>query len=64
METIGLQTKDYYFDLPQEQIAQDPLDDRSSSIRDVRENKNYFAEAYKVTTGITYFSKAIPSIGI
>ncbi|MCR4801565.1 MAG: tRNA preQ1(34) S-adenosylmethionine ribosyltransferase-isomerase QueA [Lachnospiraceae bacterium] len=31
METIGLQTKDYYFDLPQEQIAQDPLDDRSSS---------------------------------
>lgn len=31
METIGLQTKDYYFDLPQEQIAQDPLEDRASS---------------------------------
>lgn len=31
MQEIGLQTKDYYFDLPQEQIAQDPLEDRSSS---------------------------------
>lgn len=31
MENIGLQTKDYYFDLPQEQIAQDPLQDRASS---------------------------------
>lgn len=28
---IGLRTKDYYFDLPQELIAQDPLEDRSSS---------------------------------
>ena len=31
MQEIGLHTKDYYFDLPQEQIAQDPLEDRSSS---------------------------------
>lgn len=31
MQEKGLQTKDYYFDLPQEQIAQDPLSDRSSS---------------------------------
>lgn len=30
-EQIGLRTKDYYFDLPQELIAQDPLEDRSSS---------------------------------
>lgn len=28
---IGLRTSDYYFDLPQELIAQDPLEDRSSS---------------------------------
>lgn len=27
----GLRTSDYYFDLPQELIAQDPLEDRSSS---------------------------------
>ena len=31
MQELGLQTKDYYFDLPQEQIAQDPLEDRTSS---------------------------------
>lgn len=31
MQEIGLRTKDYYFDLPEEQIAQDPLEDRSSS---------------------------------
>ena len=30
-EMKGLKTSDYYFDLPQELIAQDPLDDRSSS---------------------------------
>ena len=29
METMSV--KDYWFDLPQEQIAQDPLEDRSSS---------------------------------
>ena len=28
---FGLRTKDYYFDLPKELIAQDPLEDRSSS---------------------------------
>lgn len=28
---VGLRTSDYYFDLPQELIAQDPLADRSSS---------------------------------
>lgn len=28
---VGLKTSDYYFDLPQELIAQDPLADRSSS---------------------------------
>lgn len=28
---IGLRTSDYYFDLPEELIAQDPLEDRSSS---------------------------------
>ena len=31
MQTIGLRTSDYYFDLPEELIAQDPLEDRSSS---------------------------------
>ena len=31
MQESGLRTKDYYFDLPQEQIAQDPLEDRASS---------------------------------
>ncbi len=30
-DKTGLRTKDYYFDLPQELIAQDPLEDRSSS---------------------------------
>lgn len=30
-EQIGLKTSDYYFDLPQELIAQDPLADRSAS---------------------------------
>ncbi len=29
--TVGLRTKDYYFDLPEELIAQDPLADRTSS---------------------------------
>lgn len=28
---VGLKTSDYYFDLPQELIAQDPLEDRSAS---------------------------------
>lgn len=28
---VGLSTKDYYYDLPKELIAQDPLEDRSSS---------------------------------
>lgn len=31
MQEIGLRTKDYYFDLPEKQIAQDPLEDRTSS---------------------------------
>ena len=31
MEMEGLKTSDYYFDLPKELIAQDPLEDRSSS---------------------------------
>ena len=31
METIGLKTSDYYFDLPQELIAQDPLEKRDES---------------------------------
>ncbi len=30
-QKIGLRTSDYYFDLPEELIAQDPLEDRSSS---------------------------------
>lgn len=30
-ELLGLRTSDYYFDLPEELIAQDPLEDRSSS---------------------------------
>lgn len=28
---MGLSTKDFYYDLPRELIAQDPLEDRSSS---------------------------------
>lgn len=31
------------------------FEERSSSLRDVNENKNYFAEAYKVGLGITMF---------
>ena len=31
MEMEGLKTSDYYFDLPKELIAQDPLEDRSAS---------------------------------
>ena len=31
MEMEGLKTSDFYFDLPKELIAQDPLEDRSSS---------------------------------
>jgi S-adenosylmethionine:tRNA ribosyltransferase-isomerase len=31
MTQTGLKTSDYYFDLPQELIAQDPLEDRSAS---------------------------------
>ena len=30
-ELLGLRTSDYFFDLPEELIAQDPLEDRSSS---------------------------------
>lgn len=30
-DTLGLKTEDYYFDLPQELIAQDPLTDRTAS---------------------------------
>ena len=40
------------------------FDDRASTIRDVRENKNYFLEAYKVSAGIGYFARAIPMFGI
>ena len=39
------------------------FNERASSIRDVRENKNYFAEAYAVTRGIGYYAKAIPLYG-
>ena len=31
METEALKTSDFYFDLPKELIAQDPLADRSAS---------------------------------
>lgn len=31
LETLDLKTSDFYFDLPKELIAQDPLEDRSSS---------------------------------
>ena len=31
MEMEGLKTSDYYFDLPKELIAQDPLEDWSAS---------------------------------
>lgn len=31
MTTVGLKTSDFYFELPKELIAQDPLEDRSSS---------------------------------
>ncbi len=31
MDTVELKKSDFYFDLPQELIAQDPLEDRSSS---------------------------------
>ena len=30
-QVTGLKTSDYYFDLPQELIAQDPLEDRAAS---------------------------------
>lgn len=49
--TIGLKTSDYYFDLPKELIAQDPLEDRSSS-RLLVINKNTGATADKHFTDI------------
>ena len=39
------------------------VEGRASSLGEVRENKNYFLEAYKVTTGVGYLSKAIPTVG-
>lgn len=37
--------------------------DRASSLRSVKENKNYVLEAYKVTTGVAYFSKGAVGLG-
>ena len=52
MEQItGLKTSDYYFDLPQELIAQDPLEERSSS-RLLVMNKNTGKTEHRVFSDI------------
>lgn len=53
---IGWKTSDYYFDLPEELIAQDPLEDRSSS-RLLVLNKKTGAVEHKTFTDILSYLK-------
>ena len=57
-ETTELKKSDFYFDLPQELIAQDPLEDRSSSrLLVLDKNTGDFlasAEAYRVPVKIIF----------
>lgn len=57
VQTEGLRTSDFYFDLPQELIAQDPLSDRSSS-RLLMLDKNSGETKHETFKNITnYLSK-------
>ena len=59
MEQItGLKTSDYYFDLPQELIAQDPLEDRTSS-RLLVMDKNTGKTEHRVFSPVTRWSLTI-----
>lgn len=57
MSEIGLRTKDYYFDLPEELIAQDPLEDRSSS-RLLIVDKNTGEFSHEVFRNITQYLRS------
>lgn len=54
IEGIVMKTSDFYFDLPQEQIAQDPLEDRSASRLMVLHKKTGEIEHKKFTDIIDY----------
>lgn len=54
MENIRLKTSDFYFELPEEQIAQDPLEDRSASRLMVLHRKTGAIEHRKFTDIIEY----------
>ena len=60
MEQItGLKTSDYYFDLPQELIAQDPLEDRASSRLLVMDKETGKIE-HRVSDPETHWFSTIP----
>ena len=54
LENIRLKTSDFYFELPEEQIAQDPLADRSSSRLMVLHRKTGTIEHRKFTDIVKY----------
>lgn len=54
MENIRLKTSDFYFDLPEEQIAQDPLADRSASRLMVLHRRTGTIEHRKFTDIVEY----------
>ncbi len=54
MENIRLKTSDFYFDLPEEQIAQDPLEDRSASRLMVLHRRTGTIEHRKFTDIVEY----------
>ncbi len=54
LENIRLKTSDFYFELPEEQIAQDPLADRSSSRLMVLHRKTGTIEHRKFTDIVEY----------
>ncbi len=56
-QMIGLRTCDYYFDLPEELIAQDPLEDRSSSRLLLLDKKSGNVQ-HKVFKNITDYLRA------
>ena len=49
MQETTMDVKDFYYDLPQELIAQDPLEDRSSSEKKTaRSGTRYFAILHNI----------------
>ena len=57
VQMIGLRTSDYFFELPEELIAQDPLEDRSSS-RLLTLDRKTGAVQHKTFKDITGYLKA------